>query len=146
MAHFYRVRVHTPDGAPVFSSKHFKLARTVDDLASLTGLPLSYQVIRRHLKTATVWAFGWTPAPVAGDDLLGCHEHPALVATITDLGTSGVEADVLPDLAAVQRDPALATLFKGSGKTYDENIDDLIAELDRAAARWPPGRKPRRAV
>ena len=33
-----------------------------------------------------------------------------------------------------QRDPALVTLFRGSKKSYDENVDELIAALDAGAA------------
>jgi hypothetical protein len=95
MANYYRLRITTASGSFVSSSKHFKLSRTVDDLESLTGLVVSYQVVHRHLKSSPVWAFGWFPSRSVVDDLLGCYQYPALVATIVDLGPDGVE-ELLP--------------------------------------------------
>ncbi|MGI4872168.1 MAG: hypothetical protein ACRYFX_13460 [Janthinobacterium lividum] len=36
--------------------------------------------------------------------------------------------------ASPQPDPALVAFFQGSGKSYDENVDDLLQRLDAAAA------------
>lgn len=42
--------------------------------------------------------------------------------------------DANPQTPKSQRDPGLVALFRGSKKSYDENVDGLIAELDAAAA------------
>lgn len=40
-----------------------------------------------------------------------------------------------------QQDPGLVELFKGSKRSYDEDVDDLIARLDESAAYTRAQRK-----